>query len=101
MKKTAIVILAAVLVLCIGATGAFAAGGWGGFGSNHHAGALTCPAADGSCPYGGLNCPNKNCPAGHYTDQDGDGICDNYGSYGAGQGQHHGHEAGHHGGCWN
>ena len=84
MKKTAIVILAAVLVLCIGATSAFAAGGWGGFGLHHSSSALTCPSADGTCPYGCQNCPNENCPAGHYTDQDGDGVCD---YAGAGQGQ--------------
>ena len=73
MKKTAIIILALALVLCIGATSALAAGGWEGRGLYCQASNPACPAGDGSCPYAGQNCPNENCPAGGFADLGGDG----------------------------
>lgn len=95
MKKTAIIILALALVLCIGATSALAAG-WEGRGLYCQASNSTCPAGDGSCLYAGQNCPNENCPAGGFTDLDGDGVCD-YSS----AARHCGQGGGHHGGHWN
>ena len=96
MKKTAIIILALALVLCIGATSALAAGGWEGRGLYCQASNSTCPAGDGSCLYAGQNCPNENCPTGGFTDLDGDGVCDHNSSA-----RHCGQGGGHHGGHWN
>lgn len=95
MKKTAIIVIALALVLCIGATSAFAAGGWEGRGLYCQADSTVCPA-DGSCPYAGQNCPSENCPAGGFSDLDGDGVCDS-GSFA----RHCGQGGGHHGGRWN
>ena len=59
-------------------------------------GNTACPAGDGSCPYAGQNCPNRNCPAGGFADLDGDWVCD-YSS----AARHCGQGGGHHGGHWN
>ena len=59
MKKTAIIILALALVLCIGATSALAAGGWEGRGLYCQASNPACPAGDGSCPMPGRTAPTR------------------------------------------
>lgn len=64
MKKAVVGVIAAGMVLSIGATSAFAVGP--GSGRN-----FTDQNGDGICDYGGSTC--------RYTDADNDGICDSCG----------------------
>ena len=73
MKKMRIVALSAAVVLTLGITTAFAAGG------TYYVDA----DGDGVCDNRGANCL--------YVDADGDGVCDNYGT---------GLGGGYHGGRW-
>ena len=73
MKKIRIAALSAAVVLTLGITTAFAAGGRNYVDAN----------GDGVCDNHGANCL--------YVDADGDGVCDNYGT---------GLGGGHHGGRW-
>lgn len=78
MKKFGVIIVALVLVLCIGTVSAFAARG---------SGACYVDAnGDGICDNYGTR-GNGAC----YVDANGDGICDNYGTRGNGAGRHCGH----------
>ena len=89
----------AAAVLAAGATGAYAAcrGGWrqgrgGGHDRLHAACAYegthchyTDGDGDGVCDYAGENCPHAACAYDgthcHYTDEDGDGLCDYAGEH--------------------
>lgn len=93
MKKMRIVALSAAVVLTLGITTAFAAGGRNYVDANGDGvcdnygtgrGAYYVDAdGDGVCDNRGANCL--------YVDADGDGVCDNYGT---------GLGGGHHGGRW-
>lgn len=80
--------IAGALVLTIGATTAFAAGGW------HHAASRSWSGCQGSdCQYvdadGDGICDNRGTGC-RYTDADGDGVCDYYGAGWGHRGGHHG-----------
>lgn len=64
MKKMRIVALSAAVVLTLGVTTAFAAGGRNYVDAN----------GDGVCDYYGTG------RGAYYVDADGDGVCDNYGT---------------------
>lgn len=88
MKKIRIAALSAAVVLTLGVTTAFAAGGRfarlnGGSWSAGQGACYVDANGDGVCDnYGtGVNC--------RYVDADGDGVCDNYGT-GLGGGHHGG-----------
>lgn len=86
MKKIRIAALSAAIVLTLGVTTAFAAGGrfarLNGGCRNAGQGIYYVDAnGDGVCDYHGANC--------NYVDADGDGVCDNYGT-GLGGGCHGG-----------
>ena len=96
MKKIRIAAVAAAIVLALGVTTAFAAGG------RHHMANYSRYYVDdngdgicdnrGACDWDGV-CSN---PGVCYTDADGDGVCDNYGTgLGCRSGAGHGHH-----GCW-
>ena len=99
MKKVLVGAAAAVMVLSIGAAGAF----WDGAGPG-------CQWADddgdGVCDLCGSGhfCREDGAAWGchqsvWYVDENGDGVCDCYGDC-AGHPYGHGHGAGHHGGRW-
>ena len=76
----------AALVLAIGATTAFAAGGW------HRAGGSWSGCQGSYCRYvdadGDGVCDNRGAGC-RYTDADGDGVCDYYGPGWGHRGGHH------------
>lgn len=103
MKKGLIILLAALLVLSIGITSAFAVAGTRRAGYTDANGDGICDAridSDGdgvcdSCPNSGV-CPQDGTGAGYarqnggtganFSDADGDGVCDNRPQDGAGAG---------------
>lgn len=70
MKKT-VVLAVTVLTLSMAGTAVFAAGRGNEFGQNNSVTRMNC----------GRNCIYTNCGAG-FVDENGDGVCDNYGTYG-------------------
>lgn len=87
MKKQLAAILAAGLILCFGATNAFAAGRGCHYRDADHDGicdfaGTACAYADedgdGVCDYCGMNSSDANWHGVHFTDEDKDGICDYY-----------------------
>ncbi len=91
MKKLLIGTVVTALVLSVGATTAFAAGGRHFSGATGHGICYNQGTycryvdanGDGVCDYHGTGC--------WYADADGDGVCDNYGTGCHGQGRgHHG-----------
>ena len=82
MKKILMGTAIAALVLTVGVTGAFAAGGRNYVDAN----------GDGSCDIRGIYC--------RFADAGGDGVCDYHGTscrYGGGYSGHSCHGGGHHG----
>lgn len=99
MKKVLVGAAAAVMVLSIGAAGAF----WDGAG---HGCQWADDDGDGVCDLCGSGhfCGEDGAAWGchqsvWYVDENGDGVCDCYGDC-AGHPYGHGHGAGHHGGRW-
>ncbi len=99
MKKVLVGVAAAVMVLSIGAAGAF----WDGAG---HGCQRADDDGDGVCDLCGSGhfCREDGAAWGchqsvWYVDENGDGVCDYYGDC-AGHPYGHGHGAGHHGGRW-
>ncbi len=74
MKKT-VVLAVTVLTLSMAGTAVFAAGRGNEFGQNNSGTRMNC----------GRNCIYTNCGAG-FVDENGDGTCDNYGTYGTNKG---------------
>lgn len=108
MKRIVLGVLAAGIILTVGATTAFAAGMHGSRASGANAGIClsgsTCSVyvdadGDGICD----NCTSdhgaclNNGSYGNYADADGDGVCDNRGAHCGDSAAWSG--TGHHGGC--
>ncbi len=81
-KKTAVGVMAAAMVITIGATSAFAAGsGYGrncdGTGSGYR---YVDADNDGVCDNRGMGGSSENGRGRNFADADGDGVCDNNGT---------------------
>ena len=89
MKKIFAITLAVALILALAAVSVYAAGGKNGPENSGYAAACygyTDADGDGVCDNYGTGC-GKACG---YTDADSDGVCDNYGTGCAGGGHHGG-----------
>lgn len=71
MKKTAIILLAAIMIICVGIVGVFAADRDR---KKDHVGECTQTCETQNCT---VDC-NNSCESKNYVDENSDGVCDNY-----------------------